>query len=103
MSNKRALSSLNSTPNVSETPPIHFSDHDDSYQNDFEDIDGNVKFSPDTTLSGYQSLNYSLVGSSNDDDVKSSSSKKFDTDGCEDDKYYCKISQELNASCEYIT
>ena len=100
---KRLQSVLDTTPIAPETPPMPYSDNDDSYANILKDIDGNVEFSPNTTLSGFQSLNYSLVGSSNEDDGKSSSSKKVNTDDSEDDKYYDRPSQDLNASCELMS
>ena len=97
---KRVQSILDTTPIVPETPT--YSDTDDSCQNIFEDIDGNVEFSPNSTLSGLQSLNYSLVASSNEDDTKSSSPKKVNVDESDDDKYCDKTTQDLNASCELI-
>ena len=93
---------LDTTPINPSTPPLLYSEPEDDYPKLLRPTDGDIDFSPNTTLSGFQSLNYSLVGSSNDDESKSSSSRRRDSGASEDEKRSSKkTSQELNTTCKY--
>ena len=98
-SESKKESVLNITPDVPGTPILINNEHNESYSK--SDKEENVEFSPNTTLSGFQSLNYSLVGSSNEDDAKSSCLKKAVWEDSDDADSPNKTLQELNASCKF--